>query len=74
MPKENPCGRQTAMYLLELLGILPKEDKEGEDEEREDDSNDDEASNKEEEEVDDNDPFFEPDRHLIIDQLGQKHR
>ena len=61
------------MYLLELLGMSPNEDEEGEDKKGKDDSNNNKASNKEEEEVDNNNPSFDPDRHLIINQLGRKH-
>lgn len=95
VPRENVVGGPTALYLLEMLKMLPSSD-EGEkkkgDEKEEMDENDDEDVKMGDEDNDDddeeeedkgdtndedspeNDPFFEPNPCLIIDQLGRKHR
>jgi len=67
LPREDVSGGPTARLLLQLLGWLPKsnETKTRTNEEGED---------KTTETVDENDPFFQPDPCLIIDQLGRKQR
>eukprot|EP00571_Detonula_confervacea_P003895 CAMPEP_0172323960 /NCGR_PEP_ID=MMETSP1058-20130122/49994_1 /TAXON_ID=83371 /ORGANISM="Detonula confervacea, Strain CCMP 353" /LENGTH=2248 /DNA_ID=CAMNT_0013040093 /DNA_START=17 /DNA_END=6763 /DNA_ORIENTATION=+ len=83
LPKENVSGGTTALYLLDLLGLLPKEDgdddddEEGKEEEGDDDddmADENDDDDEEEEEDTNNDPFFHPSPHLIIDQLGRKQR
>ncbi|KAL7494283.1 hypothetical protein ACHAWT_003308 [Skeletonema menzelii] len=69
LPGENVSGGPTARYLLDVLGMMPKE--EAENKEENDDGSDEEIIHEEEEGVD---PFFEPSHCLIIDQLGRKHR
>jgi len=69
LPGENVSGGPSARYLLDVLGMMPKEET-VKSEENGDDS--DEGSVNDEE--DGEDPFFEPSHCLIIDQLGRKHR
>ena len=69
LPGENVSGGPTARYLLDVLGMMPKdEEEEGKKKEGDDDAE------KEVEVEDGEDPFFEPSHCLIIDQLGRKQR
>ncbi len=69
LPAENVSGGPSARYLLDVLGMMPKEETVKSEENGEDS---DEGSVHDEE--DGEDPFFEPSHCLIIDQLGRKHR
>jgi len=69
LPGENVSGGPSARYLLDVLGMMPKE---GAD--KNEDKGDDSHEESVPEEEDGGDPFFEPSHCLIIDQLGRKHR
>ena len=70
LPGENVSGGPTARFLLDVMGMMPKEGVEQTVEEGEEDADEDSVHDEEHGE----DPFFEPSHCLIIDQLGRKHR
>ena len=72
LPGENISGGPTARFLLGVLGMMPKEESQGEG--AKEDVMDEDDEEEEEEQEEGADPFFEPNHCLIIDQLGRKHR
>jgi len=71
LPGENVSGGPTARYLLDVLGMMPKEEASEQKEDKGEDNTDEESVHDDEH---GEDPFFEPSHCLIIDQLGRKHR